>query len=30
VIADARSGWKEPLAERLRAQIRARFTANAT
>ena len=29
VIADARSGRNEPLAERLRAQIRARFTATA-
>jgi len=25
VIADARSGWNEPLAERLRAEIRRRF-----
>jgi predicted nucleotidyltransferase component of viral defense system len=25
IIADARSGWNEPLAERLRAEIRARF-----
>ena len=27
VIADARSGWNEPLADRLRTEIRARFTA---
>ncbi|MBN2362342.1 MAG: nucleotidyl transferase AbiEii/AbiGii toxin family protein [Deltaproteobacteria bacterium] len=27
VIADAKSGWNEPLADRLRAEIRARFAA---
>ena len=26
VVEDARSGWNEPLAERLRAEVRARFT----
>ena len=25
VIADSKSGWNEPLAERLRAEIRGRF-----
>jgi hypothetical protein len=25
IIADAKSGWNEPLADRLRAEIRARF-----
>jgi hypothetical protein len=29
VIADAKSGWNEPLAERLRAEIRTRSTAPA-
>jgi len=27
VITDARSGWNEPLADRLRMEIRSRFTA---